>query len=234
MKKILILAASVAGAVGAYAQGTVTFADYSIQTGGALQIQIYSPETGAAGATELQGNSAADIPSGAVVYDGVPLGGSTTGSGPTGYGNGANYTAQLFGAGGANQTTLSPLTQYTSTFYITAARAGLFELASPSSDTGIPNSSAGTATLALAAWYNGGGTITSLAAAEAAGVPYGMSASFNLSALGGTGSPPATPPILTGLTSFSLINPSAVPEPATITLGIIGAAAFLMRRRNQQ
>jgi len=71
-----------------------------------------------------------------------------------------------------------------------------------------------------------------LTAAEAGKVPYGWSSTFVLNGLGGTGIPPATTPNLTGLTSFSMMV-TPVPEPATITLGIMGAAAFLARRRKQ-
>jgi hypothetical protein len=39
---------------------------------------------------------------------------------------------------------------------------------------------------------------------------------------------PATPPDLVGLTSFDII---IVPEPSTIALGVLGAAALLLRRR---
>jgi hypothetical protein len=39
---------------------------------------------------------------------------------------------------------------------------------------------------------------------------------------------PATPPDLVGLTSFNI---SIVPEPSTIALGVLGAAALLLRRR---
>jgi len=39
---------------------------------------------------------------------------------------------------------------------------------------------------------------------------------------------PATPPDLVGLTSFNI---TIVPEPSTIALGVLGAAALLLRRR---
>jgi hypothetical protein len=44
--------------------------------------------------------------------------------------------------------------------------------------------------------------------------------------LGGAGAPPGPPANLTALQSFSL-----VPEPSTIALGLLGAAALLLRRR---
>lgn len=76
----------------------------------------------------------------------------------------------------------------------------------------------------LRAWDAAGGT--SYEAAQAAGKIYGNSATITI-ATGGGGSPPATPSPLTGLASFTL-----VPEPSTLALGVLGAAALLLRRRN--
>ena len=59
---------------------------------------------------------------------------------------------------------------------------------------------------------------------EAASVR-GESSVFSV-ATGGAGSPPSLPANLVGLTSFNL-----VPEPSTIALGVLGAAALLIRRR---
>jgi len=234
MKKILILAVSVAGAVGAYAQGTVNFAE-----AGDATILIYAPQTATPG-TETTGNTAADTPAGTTTYTGGTIGGNNTSTGPTGYGNGNNYTAELYGLAGTTATTfsqLSALTQYRSTFATKAGGAGQFLGASPSPDPGVPNTglaAGANATLSLAAWYNNNGTITSVAAAMAAGVPYGWSPLFQVNGLGGSGSPPATPPDLVGLQSFSLITPGPVPEPGTIALGLMGAAAFLARRRSSK
>lgn len=61
-------------------------------------------------------------------------------------------------------------------------------------------------------------------AAKAANKPTGASNVLQLSAGGGT----VTPPGLTGLQKFQLV---AVPEPTTIALGILGAGALLLRRR---
>jgi hypothetical protein len=237
MKRTLILAFSVAGALGAYAQGTVNFTEASDVT-----VLIYAPSSNVGNGPngEVVGNSAADTPSGSTAYTGGVIGGNATSTGSAGYGNGNNYTAELYGAAGSGLafSALAPLSQYTSTFATKAGGAGQFLGSNPSPDPGIPGTgtaATATATLSLAAWYNGGGTITSLAAAEAAKVPYGWSTPFSTFSgpLGGTGSPPNTPPDITGLTSFSLVTPTGVPEPGTITLGIMGAAAFLMRRRSK-
>jgi hypothetical protein len=66
--------------------------------------------------------------------------------------------------------------------------------------------------------------VASGATYAAAGIK-GASPVFQV-ALGGAGNPPSTPAVLTGLQSFSL-----VPEPSTIALGLLGAAALLLRRR---
>jgi hypothetical protein len=232
MKKTLILAATLAGAVGAFAQGTVNFVE-----AGDATVLVYAPNP-ASPSVQTTGNSAADSPAGNTTYAGSAIGGNSTATGSTGYGNGNNFTAELFGAAGSalQFSALSPLTQYQSGFALKAGGAGQFLGSSPNPDPGIPGASTATAsaTLALAAWYNGGGTITSLAAAEAAKVPYGWSPTFTLSGLGNVGTPPGPPPDLVGLQSFSLVTPGTIPEPGTITLGAMGVAAFLARRRKQQ
>jgi len=94
----------------------------------------------------------------------------------------------------------------------------------------IANAAAQTvASVALAAWNNEGGTINSLAAAQAAGDPWGVSSEGTSGLLGGgTQQPPNLP---SSITSFSL---TSTPEPSTFALGVIGASAFLMRLRRKQ
>jgi len=107
----------------------------------------------------------------------------------------------------------------------TGAAAGY--VVPPASDVTINGVGAGAvASLQVRAWT---GTATSFEAAKTAGASYGSSSIFQSAALGGdpgTGAPPLTSPALVGLTSFSL-----VPEPSTIALGALGAAALLLRRR---
>lgn len=47
---------------------------------------------------------------------------------------------------------------------------------------------------------------------------------------GGAGAPPSLPAVMTGLESFSLV---VIPEPSTIALGVLGAAALLFARRRK-
>jgi hypothetical protein len=76
-------------------------------------------------------------------------------------------------------------------------------------------------TVQMRAWEASGGT--SYEAAVAAGKLYGVSNPVNLTVQVA----PATPEDMVGLQSFSLI-----PEPSTFALGLLGAAAFFLRRRS--
>lgn len=221
MKKTLILGAILAGAIGAYAQGTVLFSDGV--TG--FTMHIYGPQ--ASGLAVNGNNATTDVPAGSTVYDaGSAVGGSSAG---LGLGNGLNVSVELYGLTGAGDdiSTLLPLSGYVGHAGTkSAAAAGLF--VNTGTGGGIPNTTGGTATVALAAWFNGGGAYTSLTAAQAAGQAWGESGAVTLTDLGGLGSPPSTPPPI-GVQSFSI--QSSVPEPSTIALGIMGASAFIMRRR---
>jgi hypothetical protein len=236
MKKTLLTSLLSLAAAGAFAQGTVIFNGRSV---GTIVTHIYSPQLSG---PAVSGNAANDTPAGGAVYSGQLLGGLGTGAtSSSDYSNGNLWTVQLYAAPGTGDSasSLLPVSQYVTTMRTTGtASAGFFNPVSPAVDNGIPNTPANapSATLALAAWYNGGGTITSLAQAIAAGVPEGESPTFNINQLGeaaSAGPPPTTAqaaPFLTGLQSFSL-NPSATPEPSTIALGVMGISAFLIRRR---
>jgi hypothetical protein len=159
MKKTLLVALGMAGASGAFAQGTINWNDHSA---GTLEIQIYAPNPANPSVAQT-GNSAADTPAGSVVYGGVPLGGNATDSGPTGYGNGNNFSVQLYAAPGTvtSFSSLTAVPQYTANFFTVAAGTGFFKGPTIASDPGISGVPVnGTATLALAAWYNGGGSYT--------------------------------------------------------------------------
>lgn len=234
MKKSLILASLLVGSMGVYAQGTL---DWNSQ--GNWLISIYSPST--ATPTVIQtGDSPLDVPAGSTTYTGGFIGG-TAGSPGTGVGG-----TPSSGPGGVNYQTAG---NFEVGLYINTTAALVqsdITGGSPIATVGINDGALGTSTLAtdstipggtsvnvgLAAWYTGGGTITSYAAAVAAGDPAGFNVSANQLALGTqTGTPVIIGPAL-GLTSFSLAT-AAVPEPSTIALGIVGASAFLMRLRRK-
>jgi hypothetical protein len=257
MKKITIIGLMSLCAVGAYAQGTLVFFNDIPNT---IVTHIYSPNP-ASPTVAQNGNAANDFPAGSTVYGGTPIGGASGAAGtPINYSLGNNFTAQIYAlvnpSGAAKPfSSLTPVSQYVTTLATTSAQgAGFIVQPTINSDPGIPNTGYDSvnqvidnrATISLAAWYNAGGTITSYAGAVSAGVPSGFSTPFNLSNLGepasvetaANGSPTAAtnPKFMNGspaLTSFSLTSVSATPEPSTIALGLMGACAFLARRRKK-
>jgi len=101
----------------------------------------------------------------------------------------------------------------------------------------------------VVAWFNGGGQFTTLAQAQAANVPWGQSLPFEITGLiepasvmtddnNGVAAPAQSGTAYladnlnanTYLESFSL---TSSPEPSTIALGVMGACAFLARRRKK-
>lgn len=123
---------------------------------------------------------------------------------------GANYMAQLYAgpAGGSLAAIGSPVA------FKTGSGAGYFLGGAATIPTVAPGANADIKIVA----FQG--------ASEASAVATGSSSVFTVQT-GGAGNPPGLPANLVGLTSFSL----QVPEPSTIALGILGAAALLLRRR---
>lgn len=238
MKKSLpILVTLLAGAVGAYAQGSIEFDDYAPHVpNDGFQITVWEPQ--GTGLTQVFGNGPSDVPAGSTTYTGAGIGGGNVGSGPAGYANGNNYSIALYYAPGASQpsSSLTPLAGAVSTFD-TSGGATAANGFPGSWDAGggvfvaVPNIAYGSAgTFQLNAWYNGGGTLTwAQASVPGSGDPYGSSVAANITLSG----PPGVPSTLNPITSFSLLT-NASPEPSTIALGVIGASAFLMRLRRKQ
>lgn len=80
--------------------------------------------------------------------------------------------------------------------------------------------------------WSAGATYSTYEAALASGnasVFVGESASFS-NGTGGAGSPPGPAVALSGFTGITNVRP--VPEPSIVALGLLGAAALLIRRRN--
>jgi hypothetical protein len=222
---------------------------------GSVVTHIWSPDS-VTPAVQITGNTVTDTPGGSQTYaHSVPIGGSSGAAGlPINYSFGNNFTAQVYAlarpSGGVLAfSSLLPVSQYVTTLATSAGQgAGTIVVPTLATDPGIPNTGYDSdlqvinnrATVSLACWYNAGNTINSVAAAQAAGVPYGWSTPVNLPGLGepasvetaANGAPTAatTPKNMIGLTSFSL---QQVPEPSTIALGVMGACAFLARRRKK-
>jgi len=109
----------------------------------------------------------------------------------------------------------------------TGTGAGYYDYASTGTKVYVATVAPGaTASVQVVAWEAAAGSY----AAAAASTTYksGKSAIFT-AVLGDAGSPPSVPAFMTGLTQFSLVT--AVPEPSTMALGLLGAAALLLRRR---
>jgi hypothetical protein len=120
--------------------------------------------------------------------------------------------------GGSTYTALTPATTFRS-----GAAASFF--VNPL-DVTVPGIAAGeSATVVVRAWL--GASYDTAAATGTAG----QSAPLTIAGLGGvnptTGAIVPTPD-LAGLQSFNLVT---IPEPSTIALGVLGAAALLYRRR---
>jgi len=161
-------------------------------------------------------------------------------------GNGDDWTLALFGAAGSGDaaSTLLPLNTPAGTPLTANLADGGSDSAPGTWYSGasgeIPNAFNGqAATVQAYAWYNEGGTVTTYAAAKAAGLPTGFSATANVASLGGGFSgatqPPGFPAAMPNMGSFTVAPGSTVtPEPSTIALGVMGASAFLMRLRKKQ
>jgi hypothetical protein len=234
MKKTLTLTtlALLGGAVSVYSQGQIGIGD-GLDSSGSFGIQIFTGAQathpvavsyGGHSGTELMGNSG-DAPTAGQSYNTSP-GSATYGAGTA---LGAGYSVQLLA--GTSVGTLAPVGTAVTTWYTgsqTTAFGGYYKITPANGVVTIPGVAVGgTATVELAAWNNEGGTVLSLAAAQLAGDPWGVSMSATTAPLGGG---IATPPFLpASIESFSLI--SAAPEPSTIALGVIGASTLLFRRR---
>jgi len=89
----------------------------------------------------------------------------------------------------------------------------------------------GQVTLQVRAWAAASAGTAGTYEAAVATRNAGISATFKMTPADPNAQPPGTPPNISGLTSFSLSGPAAIPEPSTIALGMVGAAALLLRRR---
>jgi len=247
MKKILLTSLMSVGALGAYAQGTLNFTDYDY---GKINTHIWSPST-TAPTTPQSGNTATDyfgtgnintVTHGSQTYpNSFLIGGSAVNTGANGnFGNGNNFTVQLEALGSSGTSTsvapssLLPVSQYTSTINTTASGAGQWRPPTIVGDPGIPGAggTAPTADFAVACWYNGGGTITSLAAAQTTpGGTWGESAEVVNFALTAPSSITGQPQGFNNDENAVSFRLTSVPEPSSIALGVMAAGAFIARRR---
>ena len=234
LKKTLVAAGILAGAAGAYAQGSLDWVDG--QRG--FTIAIISPDT-INSAQEFTGNTSWDAPSGGASYTGGWIGGTASAPGrrsrPTPANGAAGYNYQLNGnfEVGLYVDTSAALVQadiLTGTPVALGgiqggATAGLFDTTMPI--VTAPFAPGTPVYVGIAAWDTVYGVNINSMAAALWGDPYGYVVSASPVTLGPAGSPTGLAGI--GLTSFSLV----VPEPGTVVLGVIGVSVFLMRLRRK-
>lgn len=135
---------------------------------------------------------------------------------------GSGFTAELMAGASAGS-----LASVATTGFLTGAGAGYFQ----GGTVVIPGVAGGAnAFLQVRVFATSSG---SFAAASAAGLlnTYGQSGVFSVATGNPGASPPIVPAVLTGLTSFNL-NP-AIPEPSSLALAGLGAAALLAFRRRK-
>lgn len=205
-----------AGAVVAHSQGTVSFANYS--SGGNYVTVEYNlhPVGGTAANTGIPSADIADS---------------------------NDWSVQLYGIAGADQplNTLVPAVLDGTGFFpvITTLGGGgagphlgqwLSIEVGDISGTTFANQPA---TVAVAAWYNAGGTITSYPAAHASDLPSAFSVTGNVTTGGVLSGGGVEPPSQLPQLGNGIIN-MGVPEPSTVVLGVMGASAFLIRSRRNR
>jgi len=233
-KNLIILGITLAGAVGVFAQGQATLTDKAANS---IEFHIYGPNTdpsqrvsGNVSTAWSTANHAGDFPVGSAAYSGTLIGGNSSGTGQYQFSNGNAYELEVAAVQGSGPVGLGNLIPSSIENFSTTAstvggtgNAGTFT-AEVITVPGTSSTGADTAEFQIYAWYEGNSQYTSYSAAQAAGVPAGFSDPFS----GTTQGPPTLPPNLVNARSFSL---TSVPEPSTIALGIMGASAFLLRRR---
>jgi len=128
------------------------------------------------------------------------------------------FTAELFA--GASDTTLASVA--TANFIA----AGYFNGGTATIASVAPGA---IASLQVRVWATASGSFAAASAANVANT-WGQSAIFHVTT-GGGGTPPAPPSAMAGMTSFSLNT--AVPEPSSLALAGLGAAAMLVFRRRK-
>lgn len=135
---------------------------------------------------------------------------------------GGDYLAQLWaGDSAANLAAVGP----TATF-ATGAQAGYFTAATGGGVRTIDGIAGGSdAVVQVRVWNAAAGATWAAASVNPIGF-IGTSGTFTVK----LAVPPATPPNLVGLTSFAIVP---VPEPSTLALAGLGAAAMLIFRRRK-
>jgi hypothetical protein len=220
MKKTLITALLMGIAAGAFAQGTVTFANNNGNSvlGPLFRANMFLPETGDSTVSKTGQTGGTDNPVGTQTYTGAFL---TTG-----------YRAQLYAFNGASQAEGALLAAPAIQSFRSGGAAGLIN-SQTATLVGVPLDAA-VATIQFRVWDNTSGLYPDWASAEPAWlngtIAAGKSALLNINSIGGTLN---APPVLASLQSFNAYTIGAVPEPSTFVLAGLGAAGLLIFRRRK-
>lgn len=95
----------------------------------------------------------------------------------------------------------------------------------------VPTATPGAAIQAAVAGWKG--NFASFDAAQGAGAPVGISPEFAVTTGNPTTTPPGTAAVITGAGQFGGLTVTAIPEPSTLALAGLGAAALMIFRRRQ-
>jgi hypothetical protein len=199
MKKHILAVCITTCSASVFAQGTIVFGNNMPNS---VVAPIYGPNP-ADPSQGFTGNDAHSFPAGGQLYGGQPLTAAD------------QVTVQLWA--GPDVGSLAPVLNAQATI----VSEGFFETLS--TPVAVPGVAAGSTTdLQVRAWQNKGGTVTTWAAAVAAGVELGESQFFVSQPLGGGNIPP---PNLVQMQAFNIHTPA--PEPSTFVLAALGLAALM-------
>jgi hypothetical protein len=220
MKKTILGFSVILAALNLFAQGTVQFSNFSyLGTSHVWGSEQYISFVG-------QGSN--DSPSSTTPYQAYGM--VLIGANGTGGRYGAATTfAQLVAANGPNQPESSLVPMGQTTTFKTGASMGRVAAITDTLEGITPDSPA--ATFELVAWDNSSGlyptwTQASIAWKRGANGAFGKSGAFTVLNIGGSVN---TPPYML-IPSFNLIP---TPEPAAITLGVLGGAMLMICRRRK-
>jgi hypothetical protein len=224
MKKMALSVILLTGATVAYSQGLINWSDYVSPAGSSpgFAITVFSAGTVNLGTGIAPFNTVNDLPQGTATYTGAPMG--------------AGYEIGLYVDTSAYAVYLDTYnsTPIATTTFLTGAEAGTWQASGL--DATVPGLAGGTAVyVELAAWSTAGGA-TSFAQAIGQGYQAGFSGpSTGTTTLGGSigGGPPTMPGTLEGI-GIQDFGVFLIPEPGTITLGVLGALAFSMHLGRKQ
>jgi len=221
MKKLILAAITMACVTSVFAQGSVTFSTRDALGSSHAWIGTYN----------YQGSGINDVPAGAYDYaaHGFHLIGTAGSAGGGGLAEAQHYFAQLLGAPGTGQpeSSLVPSTSPPTTFR-TGLASGQVALTTATFNNIAPGAPDGT--FQMVVWDNSSGlypTWTQASLAYLNGlILVGKGNVFSLTSIGGgLNTPPSVEPFAQ---SFGF----GTPEPSTIALAGLGAAAiFVFRRR---